>query len=620
MNDIEIKNWDKGLITELEAESIPRGSFSNALNWTSKGDSFELRAGSRVLGTQIAGSGRGNGVHTAYKGDGTPVMYRARATKLEYSLDDGTTWTEIGTNILVDELITFANYDSPAGNQVWISSPNLGKLIKIVVANPADYTDVYDATKNYAGYLTIADNALWMWGVVNSKNVVFRSHIDAQKYTLVSAEVVDTADGGKTYGGTLAFKAGGAKRTCLAVSISNDTGTTETFTDPTGSGTLTGSLGGTGTINYTTGEWTAVFNSNVASGNITATYDWEDSTDNGIADFTFSSTRVASEGCEFPQTSGGDVKTVLVYNLDKYCIHERNVWKIVSPVDDTDFTNNIFRENIGIESLWGAYASADGIYLVDSKNKSEPRIRIMSYNDQSDQVLPLSISESLNLSGYYFDRDVILEVGEYLLIFCRSTDSTKNNRCFRYNKTWKLWDLLDYSASCATLYESSVIVGDDQTNNVWLLFSGITDDEAIISNSVELNIDELDTARLKKLKGIRLKGLIQKEQSYKVYASYDNDDYQYIGEISGDQSYVDIGESMTIGTNAIGTLAIGGESQIIVYNYDYTLPINSDKFGDIKLKFEAQNIGFISISNIIYKDIRLKENKPPQKYRYNKWA
>ena len=583
-----------------------------------QGDYFELRAGSRVLGTQITGSGRNNGVHTAYKTDGTAVLFRARSTKCEYSTDDGATWAEVGTNILYNELCTFVNYNSPAGNQVWVSSPNCGKLIKIMVANPASYTDVYTAGTNYAGYLLSADNALWIWGVKTSLNTIFRSHQDQLSYTTVSAEVVDTGDGGTTYGGTLAFKAGGAKRTCFAVVIQNVSGTVETFTD-NNSGVLVGSLGGTGTINYTTGAWTATFNSAVASGNITATYQWEDSSSNGIADFTSSGTRVAGEGVSFSQASGGDIKKILVYNLDKYCVHQRNIWKIESSADDTDFTNLIFRENIGIESLHGAFASADGIYLVDSDNKSEPRVRVLSYNDQSDQVLPMSISDNLDLSGYYFDRDVILEAGEFLLVFCRETDSTKNNRCFRYNKLWKLWDLLDYSASCATIYESSIIVGDDQTDNVWLLFSGITDDEATIGNIVELNLDEFDISNLKRLKRLRLQGQIQKEQSYKVYASYDNDDYEEIGEIEGSADYVDIGESMTIGTNAIGKLAIGGESQIIVYNYDYTLPVNSEKFQKVKFKFEAQDIGYVSISNITYQDIRVKEQKPPTKYRYNKY-
>jgi len=619
MNNIEVKNFTKGLITEIEPQSIPRGALSSSLNWISRGDYVEMRAGSRVLGTQITGSGRLNGLHTAYKSDGTKVMYRARTTKLEYSLDDGATWTEVGTDILYNELVTFINYNSPAGNQVWLSSPNMGKLIKILVANPASYTDVYTAGTNYCGYLLSADNCLWTWGVKTSLNVLFRSHQDQLSFTDVTAEVIDTGDGGKTYGGTLAFKAAGAKRTCFSISATNVTGTAETFSDNR-NGTLTGSLGGTGTIDYTSGVIALTFANNIASGNITCTYQWEDSTVNGIADYAESGTRVAGEGISFSQASGGDIETVLVYNQDKYCIHQRNIWKITSSADDTDFTNLIFRENIGIESLWGAYASADGIYLVDSDNKSEPRVSLMSYADTSDQVLPVSISDSIDLSNYYFDRDVILEAGEFLLIFCRETTSTKNNRCFRFNKLWKLWDLLDYSASCATIYDSSIIVGDDQTNNVWLLFSGITDDEAVISNSVELNLDELDIVNLKKLKRLRLQGLIQKEQSYKVYASYDNDDYVELGEISGDASYVDIGESMTIGTNAIGNLAIGGESQIIVYNYDYTLPINSTEFQKLKIKFEAQDIGYVSISNITYRDIRVKSNKPPSKYKYNKWA
>ena len=48
MNNIEVKNFTKGLITEIEPQSIPRGALSSSLNWISRGDYVEMRAGSRV--------------------------------------------------------------------------------------------------------------------------------------------------------------------------------------------------------------------------------------------------------------------------------------------------------------------------------------------------------------------------------------------------------------------------------------------------------------------------------------------------------------------------------------------------------------------------------------------
>lgn len=59
----------------------------------------------------------------------------------------------------------------------------------------------------------------------------------------------DTVNEQLTYSGTLTYK---PLRAGDLVILTADSG--ETFTD-NGDGTLTGSSGGTGTINYTTGEW-----------------------------------------------------------------------------------------------------------------------------------------------------------------------------------------------------------------------------------------------------------------------------------------------------------------------------------------------------------------------------
>jgi len=73
----------------------------------------------------------------------------------------------------------------------------------------------------------------------------------------VVEEVVDIGDGAKTYGGTLAHIPIRPGDLVIA-----DEDAVETFTDD-GEGVLTGSDGGSGTINYTSGVWTALFNANV---------------------------------------------------------------------------------------------------------------------------------------------------------------------------------------------------------------------------------------------------------------------------------------------------------------------------------------------------------------------
>jgi hypothetical protein len=84
----------------------------------------------------------------------------------------------------------------------------------------------------------------------------------------ITAEPVDTGDDGDTYGGTLMFP----PLKPATITITDTDNGVQTLSDPDGNGTLTGD--GTGTINYATGAWTAVFTANVAAGDpIVATYD-----------------------------------------------------------------------------------------------------------------------------------------------------------------------------------------------------------------------------------------------------------------------------------------------------------------------------------------------------------
>lgn len=110
---------------------------------------------------------------------------------------------------------------------------------------------------------------------------VFQSGQGGEIYytsTTVNDEVLATGDGGtQVYDVTL-----GMIPVVADGNISITDGT-ETFTDSTGSGTLVGDAGGTGTINYTTGEVHLDFNANVGNGvDITADYtiDFEQNPDN----------------------------------------------------------------------------------------------------------------------------------------------------------------------------------------------------------------------------------------------------------------------------------------------------------------------------------------------------
>jgi len=100
-----------------------------------------------------------------------------------------------------------------------------------------------------------------------------------------------------------------------------------------------------------------------------------------------------------------------------------------------------------------------------------------------------------------------------------------------------------------------------------------------------------------------------------VYGAFDNGDFVYLGKVEGDGSYVDAGTPISIGNNTIGSKAVGSGDADSAYNYYTELPIRTDKFEEVILRFIATEIGFVSVSMYAFKDIRVKEKRLPRKYR-----
>ena len=312
-----LKTFKYGIVTKLEDYSIPDGAASASNNWITQGDRIELRRGMLLMGTEITGAGKVTCLHTTYQADGTEILYRTRGQKIEYYDTTTKDWIEVGTNQLGSsasgEDVAMSNYQSLSGSQLWISSPN-SSIYKIMTANPGNITDMYNASKNYKGYILIKQNRTFLWHRKADATGLYGSHINAVSPTTVTSESIGIA-GSKNYSGTLAFKAGNAEHTCYAVTFTDGT---ETFTDNL-NGTVTGSLGGSGTINYTTGAYAISF-AGTAGGAVTSTYQHEDANENGISDFTYSGTRVASEGFIFRQDDGGTLQAVASYKDIEYCL------------------------------------------------------------------------------------------------------------------------------------------------------------------------------------------------------------------------------------------------------------------------------------------------------------
>lgn len=619
MRNKEINIFKYGLINSLSDKKIPDGAASKSLNFITLGDKIELSRGFKLIGNEHT-TGKNYGVHTAFKADGTEIIFQKRDRKLEYYDEATEQWIEIGSDIFpvvaANDDAAFGNYNSNAGAQLFISSPNSGFLLKIMTANPGDYTDLYDVAKNFYGRLRIKQNRMDIWYRGRDKSGQYQSYIDALKYTTVASENIGTGDGStKTYSATLAFKAAGVKRTCFGINVTDGV---EIFTDNY-NGLLIGDKGGTGTINYTTGAITVNFNSNVANAQaITAAYQWEDSTDTGIADFTFSSPRQAGQGNIIRQDDGGSaLQNIGTYDSTDFGFHTKKTWQLTLGADDTTGTNTIYREKVGI-SNWRAMAeTGDGIYYMDDIDTADPSFRLMTLSTTTAKVIPVRISKNIKLTDYRFDKGVVFEYGDLILFVCRHYRENENDTVFIYNKLWKCFDVRNFRISSLAVYNGKLIAGDSVTGSTYELFSGFTDNDSDIIAYWEGNYSRLDYMGLKKVKRGVWEGFISPEQGFDIYADFDFSGYVKIGSVSGQGPYIDrLDSRFVLGIMKIGTSKIGSDSEgISVYHYQCQIKLKLDKFQFIKLKIVPNGVGYLSLENIIFEDIRLKGMKQPKKYR-----
>lgn len=168
-------------------------------------------------------------------------------------------WQTSITGLGEDTEVTFANYSSLAGSFTYMNCEDA--YYKIINSHPADPIDVYDSNKNFKGYILIDKGRTILWNRDKDKTGLYGSKIDSQDstvYTAVTGEELGNS-GSTTYIGTLAFNSGNIMRSCHGVTLTGVVAAgLETFTDDF-NGNLTSNFGGTGTINYSTGEYIVNF-------------------------------------------------------------------------------------------------------------------------------------------------------------------------------------------------------------------------------------------------------------------------------------------------------------------------------------------------------------------------
>lgn len=624
-----IKNFNKGLVTRFESESIPEGAASDSNNWSNLGDRIELRRGQVLLGTDVSGSGNVSGLKVCRRFDGTQVPFYTYDRKIKYYDTVTEDWIEVGSDTLPaaasGEDVAIEEYHSLAGAFAYFSSKN-SSIYKIPIANPGSVVD--QSSTNHRGKIKIKQNRMFLWDRKDTNGGfddtgLYGSYIDKDElsdYTAVTAETGFTgAVNGvnKSYTVTLAFKAAGAKRTCMYVSVAATTGAgTETFRDDR-NGVLTSNFGGTGTINYATGAVAVTFFNAPTAGNVTADYYWEDATSTGICDFTKSTPRTAGQGFVFRQDDGGsDFQNIFSFGSHEYCMHTYKTWDLFLSSDDTAATNLIYRQRVGIPYWRGGLETGDGIYYMDAPNTSEePFVRVLLPNQLNTELKPKSISDQLDLTGYRFDTVVIKEWGLYIFVACRTSAATANDTLFAYHKLFKLWDKYDYRVSTMDSYNGTLIAGDSASKNVFTLFSSLADEDVEIPNHWVSGKMNLGREGVKYSNKFVISGLIQVDQSLDVYLSYDNADFVLVGTINGDGSYVDQNQAVSVGSLTLGASEVGGGgSGIEASPYMREFRVNTPRFEKVRVKFTATAVGYVSVSMFGFKDIRQKGRGLPAQY------
>jgi hypothetical protein len=601
-----VRVFDKGIIDEIGDEKIPQSSSSNSRNFLDLGDKIEIVRDQLLLGAENVDAGFVTGLGVVSDVDGNEYIYKSFLTNLARYVPATDSWTNIKTDLTTGKDLSFAPYRTPAGSFLWINGTSDGPL-RINAADEDTIINFYASATNYKGYITIQDNRMFLWKNPGNETILYLSYIDDDyPYTAVVAENIGTGAGSQyTFTDTL------VNVYAVGRSLSATDGT-ETFTD-NGNGVLTGSAGGTGTINYSTGAISVTFIvAPTLSQAITCSYDYEKPTTASVADFTYSATRVAGQGDFQLQAQGSDeIEAVFPYDGKFYCLHGRSIWLFDSTDDDTQATNKIYREGVGIPNWRAATATGEGIYFIDDSDEDNKAARILTYDNFATKVLPKSKSDSVNLNDFNFDDAACIEFGDFLIWACKEDDAVHNNTLLLYNKKWELWNKADGFFRCFAVLNGKLYGGSSVSNNVYQIFTGYGEVNALWeSKDWDLDIEEL-----KKCKKFVVEGEMAEQQELIVETSSDEKDWEELGRIAGDSEYIQTGSETYYGADLYGATGYGSGDSVVARRYMREFKLGSSKFLRTKIRLSTNSAGYLSIKQFIFKDVRLKGHKIPSMFR-----
>jgi hypothetical protein len=586
-----ISLFKSGVHNLLDDEVIPVDAASNSSNWYTNNGRIKLIPGKELLGAS-GGAGMITGEIFGYKVDGSKIHWRKRGTVIQYL--NGSTWINVVTGLTANADYAFANYSSLAGTFTYAFG--VDGIYKMHNANPASFNSMFNSAKNFKGKAIIDKGRTLLWGTIGNKTNLYGSYKDNQDtavYTAVASEATTSLTG------TLAFKASGLTRNCFSLQITI-TASGEVYTD-TKLGTMIGSLGGTGTINYMTGVYTL---SNAGVG--IANYSWEDSN------------RLPGEGFRQPQDLGGDAILNVLVGADEayYSMKEQSVYRLSISSDDTTVNNSVYRTELGIPSYRSAKSMQLGIIFMDTAKYELPQLTLLEKNPIGGQITPRILFTHFKFANYVYDDCTIDTYDRYILVACKSKDATFNDTILLCDVENKTVDATAYAGRTFAKNGGDLFMGSSITENVYKLFSGFDDDQNAIENFWTGKAELFNSNNLKKYRFIRLKGNISVNQSYEVYVNYDNSNPQLVGTVVGSGTYVDYSLPQTIGSNIIGTSQIGGDNTSITYSYLMQINLKKvPKFRKRQITYKAISIGYVDIESHTDLNIEKYEGKIPSRFR-----
>ena len=608
MSDNVINAFSKGIWNVGDDENIPKDACSYSKNWLTRDGRIVLSYGKLLIGAQ-GSVGKVYSEHFGYKVDGTKVHYRKINSKIQYL--NGSTWTDIITGLTATANYTFSNYSSLSGSYTYASGAD--GIWKIINSHPASPVNVTDPAKNFKGYSIIDKGRMILWGRTANPTGLYGSYIDAQDstvYTTVASEAL-----ANVATGTLAFKAGGATRSCFGVVIT-DTSSGEVFTDNY-LGVLVGSLGNAGTINYATGAFTITGQSGAG----TADYQWENSNAKGVTDFSFTATRLAGEGFRVPQDVGGDAIVNVLVGLDGayYSIKSQSAYRLEIAAGDLTITNEVYRRELGMPFLRAAISTAKGIVFINTSNSSDPKLTILRKNEIGTEVEPYPLFPQFDFANYDYDECNIYTHDRYVIVACKEKGSPINNKILLCDLVTETVDETEFHAQSFAQDGDNLYAGSSLTESTYLMYDGFDDDGLTISNewiSKGEQYEALGIAEsLKKIKKLRIKGLIDPDQALQVYVSYDDAGYALVGTILGSGSYTDFNTPQSIGGNMIGTVQMGGADLSLAYPFYAEIKLKCPKFRKRNVKLVASSIGYCAVDSLMDFNINIFEKRVPKRFR-----